>query len=108
MKIRVTIEAEIPDKVPGYGDGPDQATRAAEMTILDALGEFISHRSPAKRYVEERYPWFDKTDHPASIPHLQERKAEKIAQVDVRCSIANALKCRVYGQFGSLKVEQID
>ena len=93
MKIRVTIEAEVPDEVPGYSG----TIRAVQMTIADAFGEFITPRIDPIAYVETRYDYL-----------TQAKKDEKMAQVRARLDIAEALMCRIHGEFGSIKIEKLD
>lgn len=97
MKVRVTIEAELPDHVPGYGEGTN-ILHVVQLTLCDALAEFVSHRSPAETYVETRY---------GEKGYKWVKKDEKIAQVRMRNSIAAALSHRVMGEFGSMTVEEI-
>lgn len=97
-KVRIVIEAEVPDTVPGFGP-PEQSTlHAIHDTICDAFGEFISARTTPEEYVERRY---------GGKGYEWVKKDQKIAQVRARISIARALANREHGKFGKLEVTEI-
>jgi hypothetical protein len=51
-----------------------------EMILLDALAEFVSHRMPAREYVENRYPDF-----------TADWKGDKVIQTNRRIVLAEAM-----------------
>lgn len=57
-----------------------------KLTLLDSFYEFVAHRGPsAEAYVNKRYPEDD------NQIYVNERRKEKINQVNRRIIIANAL-----------------
>lgn len=72
--MKLTIEFEIDEKVD---------VRTVQYLIMDALGEFVSHRSPATEYVNKRYP--DTPD------YAWLNREDKVAEVIRRCRIADIM-----------------
>jgi len=71
-------------------DVPEDATnQEITMILADAIGEFRSHRLPAKEYVDRRYPdtpgyaWLD--------------RAKKVESTERRCHIADCMSYTVNG-----------
>ena len=91
-RIRITIEALVPDTVAGHHD-PRDAAHVSLGIIRDALAEFQGSRSPVARYVEERYPADKGYDDSWRGP-------EKRAEVEARCLLSGALA-------RSVKLEEI-
>jgi hypothetical protein len=72
-RMRMTIEFDAPDSVPGYRD----TETAVTYIIADALGEFVGQRRDAREYVSARYDWLE-----------SEAFNKKIASVEARNSLA--------------------
>lgn len=77
-KMLLIMEIEVPESVPGFGD-PKMAIHA---TIRDALAEFHDARSPAEKYLANRYPLPD---------YAWVNREEKLQSIKARIDISEKL-----------------
>lgn len=78
------MEINVKFELQEYGYMPETNETEIRYILMDALGEFVSHRGPtARQYVAKRY-----NDNSFS----EEWKERKIVEVDHRRSVSEALK----------------
>ena len=81
MKTKTQIVIELPDHV---ADAVVELSKTIDLGTLlrDALGEFASRRTPAAKYVAERYP---------GVSMTTTARARKIDEVERRIAFAEAI-----------------
>lgn len=79
-RINITVSFDVPE---------DATNREVTMILADAIGEFRGHRTPAKDYVDRRYP-----DTPA---YAWLNRDEKVESTIRRCYLAECMSSTVNG-----------